>query len=81
MSIPLLWFLFGWLVLVAIFAFMAFLTMAMTLRFGLSCASTYIYSGLFALVSAGVLVFMYSYLVTVDWSQTVSILGSNVIGI
>lgn len=77
MSIPLIWFLFTWFALIAIFAFMAFLTVAMTLRFGLSCAATYVYTGLFVLVSAGVLLTMYSYIVTVDWSQTVNLLGTS----
>lgn len=79
MSIPLLWFLFAWLFLIAIFAFMAFLTMAMTVRFGLSCAATYVYTGLFALVSGGVLVGMSGYLLGVDWSQLVNLLGTTAI--
>lgn len=81
MSIPLLWFLFAWLFLIAIFAFMAFLTIAMTLRFGLSCAATYIYAGLFTLVSAVVLVGMSSYILQIDWSQMVNLLSSTPIGI
>ena len=77
MSIPLIWFLFGWLALVALFAFMAFLTIAMTIRFGLSCASTYIYTGIFLFVSAGVLLSMFGYIQTVDWSRSVVLLESS----
>ena len=79
MSIPLLWFLYVWLVLVGLFGFMAFLTIAMTLRFGLSCAATYVYTGLFAIVSAGVIVSMASYLLTVDWSQMVNLLSTGAV--
>lgn len=80
MSIPLLWFLFAWLFLIAIFAFMAFLTIAMTLKFGLSCAATYVYTGLFTLVAAVVLVGMSGYILQVDWSQLVDLLSSAPIG-
>ena len=67
MSIPLLWFLLAWFILVAVFGFMTFLTVATTLRFGLSCAATYVYTGLFGLVAGGVLVSMWGYLLTVNW--------------
>ncbi len=76
MSIPLIWFLFAWLALVAIFAFLAFLTIAMTLRFGLSCTSTYVYSGGFLLVSVIVVLMTSLYLMNIDWSQQLVLFGS-----
>jgi hypothetical protein len=79
MSIPLLWLLYAWLGLVGLFGLLAFLTIAMTLRFGLSCAATYVYTGLFAVISAGVIVSMCSYFMTVDWSQMVNLLSSSTI--
>lgn len=79
MSIPLLWFLYAWLGLVGIFGLMAFLTVAMTLRFGLSCAATYVYTGLFAVVSAGVIIVMCNYFLTVDWTQMVNLLSTSAI--
>ena len=77
MSIPLLWFLFVWLGLVGIFGLMSFLTVAMTLRFGVSCAATYVYTGLFVLVSATVLFLTAGYLATVDWSLPVVLFGPS----
>lgn len=81
MSIPLLWFLFGWLGLIAIFAFMAFLTVAMTLRFGVSCTATYVYTGLFSLVTGSVLLAMTWYIFTVDWTQSVVLFGRSTLGL
>ncbi len=76
MSIPLIWFLFAWLAFVALFAFLAFLTVAMTLRFGLSCTSTYIYSGGFLLVSAVIILMTSAYLMSIDWSQQLVLFGN-----
>ena len=71
--IPLTWFLAGWAVLLVIFAFATFLTVAMTIRYGLSCFSTYIATTLFLGVIAFVLFASGGYLLTVDWSQGFSL--------
>lgn len=75
--IPLAWFLIAWLILLVIFVFMTLLTVAMTVRYGLSCVSTYVATGLFLLVILVVLFLTGSYLLGIDWSQNFTFFSSN----
>ena len=74
--IPLVYFLFAWLVLVLLFAIGALITVIMALRYGLSGPITTISTGLFLLVVIVVLVAMAGYLLGVDWSQNVYLFNS-----
>ncbi len=68
--IPLIWFLFAWLVVMAIFVILALMTLMIFLRFGLSSFATYATSALFL----GGIIIMFvctgGYLLTVDWSAS-----------
>lgn len=74
--IPLVYFLFAWLVLVLFFAIGALITVIMALRYGLSGPMTTISTGFFLLVVIVVLVAMAGYLLGVDWSQNVYLFNS-----
>lgn len=76
--IPLIWFLFAWLMAIAVFLLLTLLTLGIFLRFGLSSFTTYASSAIFLLGIIGVLVFTGSYLLTVDWSQSINT-GANFI--
>lgn len=71
--IPLIYFLFAWLVLVAIFAVLALITVLMNVRFGLSGFVTYAMTAVFLGVVCLVLLSTGGYFLTVDWSQDVSL--------
>jgi len=71
--IPLVYFLFAWLVLVALFSIAALVTVLMALRYGLSGLLTTLSTALFLLVTCVVLLGMGSYLLGVDWSQNVNL--------
>lgn len=75
--IPLAWFLGAWLILLVIFGLMTLLTIAMTLRYGLSCFTTYVALGLFIGVIAVVLFLTGAYLLSVDWSQSFSFFSDS----
>lgn len=74
---PLFWFLLIWLVLVAIFSFMAGLTAIMNVRYGLTSFGTYVTTAVFLGVIAIVLIAVGGYALTVDWNQNVSLLGET----
>jgi len=71
--IPLVYFLFAWLVLVALFAIAALVTVLMALRYGLSGLLTTLSTAIFLIVTCLVLIGMGSYLVGVDWTQNVHV--------
>ncbi|MCK9361284.1 hypothetical protein M0Q28_03570 [Patescibacteria group bacterium] len=75
--IPLGYFLIAWLVLVAIFALMAFVTVIMNVRYGLSGLMTYVSTAIFLIVVCAVLFATGGYLATVDWSQEADIVPSS----
>lgn len=75
--IPLVYFAIAWLVLVAVFALMTFITVLMNVRYGLSGMMTYLSTALFLTVVCGVLLGAGSYLITVDWSQDVEIMPAS----
>ncbi len=75
--IPLVYFAIAWLVLVAIFALMTFITVLMNVRYGLSGLLTYISTAFFLIVICGVLFGVGSFLVSVDWSKDLDILPSS----
>ena len=67
--IPYSWFFIGWVVFVFLFGLAALLTLATTMRYGRSCSSTYLVSGLFILVSMAVIFLTLSYAASLDLSQ------------
>lgn len=75
--IPLIWFLVVWLILVAIFALMAALTAIMNVRYGLTSVGTYVSTAIFLGVIAIVLLAVGSYALTIDWEQSVNLLGGS----
>jgi len=74
--IPLIWFLFAWLILMAVFALGTFLTVSVLLRYGVETTTTYISAAIFLGVIAFVFILTGSYLATVDWSQQINLFGS-----
>ncbi len=72
--VPLVYFLIAWLVFIAIFGLMSFITVIMNLRFGLSGGFTYVITGVFVGVSCLILLAAGGYLLTVDWTQTADLL-------
>lgn len=75
--IPLSYFLVAWLVLVALFALMTFITVIMNVRYGLSGLMTYVSTGVFLAVICAVLLGVGGYFATIDWSQEVDLLPSS----
>lgn len=67
--IPLLWIFFAWIILVGIFGLASLITLATTLRYGLSCGSTYLAAGAFLAVSLGVIFLTLGYAATIDLNQ------------
>lgn len=79
--IPLIWFLLGWFVLLAIFAFSALLTVMMSLRYGLSGLMTYFSTVLFLGVTTLAIVATGSYLLGVDWSRSLDVVATFLPGL
>ncbi|MEK7473295.1 MAG: hypothetical protein AAB668_01000 [Patescibacteria group bacterium] len=79
--IPLVYFLIAWLVFIAIFGLMSFITVLMNLRYGLSGPVTYLTTAVFIGVSCVVLLGVGGFLLTVDWSETMDLIPdtSNVL--
>lgn len=75
--IPLVYFMFAWLVLVAIFAIVALITVLMALRFGLSGPMTTLATAIFVGVAAAILIVTGSYLIGIDWTQNVGFTSSS----
>ncbi len=75
--IPLLWFLIGWLILVALFALAALITVGLMLKFGVSSIDTYLSTALFLGVTFIVLGATGLFLSNVDWSQSLPIFSST----
>ncbi|HVM90941.1 MAG TPA: hypothetical protein VMU11_03540 [Verrucomicrobiae bacterium] len=81
--IPLVYFLFAWLVLVLLFAIAALVSVIMALRFGLTGPLTTFSTAIFLGVACIVLIGMAAYLAGVDWSQSISLFNfspSNLLG-
>ncbi len=72
--IPLVYFLIAWLVFIAIFGLMSFITVLMNLRYGLSGPVTYLTTALFIVVSCFVLLGVGGFMLTVDWSESIELL-------
>lgn len=75
--IPLVYFVIAWLVLIAIFALLTFITVLMNVHYGLSGMLTYLSTAIFLVVICGVLLGVGSYLITIDWSQDVNIIPTS----
>ena len=74
--VPLIWFLFAWLALMAIFAIGTFLTVSVLLRYGVAEPTTYVSAALFLGVITVVLLVTSSYLFSVDWSASINLFGN-----
>lgn len=74
--IPLLWIFLGWALGVALFSLLALLTVSLAMRFGLMGATTYVVCGLFLVVGAVLVLGPGTYLLTVDWSQSITLIPS-----
>ncbi len=79
--IPLGYFLIAWLVLVGLFCLLAFVTVVMQLRYGMSGTITFVSTTLFLVVSAAIILGMGWYFLTLDWTQDVQVIpgGTNVL--
>lgn len=73
---PLLWIFFAWIVLVGIFCLASLITLATTLRYGLSCSWTYLVAGTFLTVSIGVIVLTLGYAASIDLGQGFAVFSS-----
>ena len=74
--IPLVWLLLAWLVLIGIFALATLLTLTTYLNYGLSSLATYVSTALFLGVVVLVLMGTGSFLLTIDWSQSLNVFGT-----
>jgi hypothetical protein len=75
--IPLYIFLLIWFVLLAIFGFMALLSVIQMLRYGLAGVGTYLTTTAFFLATFLVIVGTSAFLVSVDWQQNIDLLGDG----
>ena len=75
--IPLLWIFFVWVLAVGFFLLLALFTVSLAMRFGLTGMTTYILCGIFLLVSGIIIFSSGSYLLTVDWTQTISLIPAQ----
>ncbi len=73
---PLLWIFFAWIILVGIFCLASLITLATTLRYGLSCSWTYVVAGAFLTVSVGVIVLTLGYAASIDLRQGFAVFSS-----
>lgn len=78
--IPLLWVLYAWIALVALFAFVALFTTMITFRYGLTTFGTYASTAIFLGVSALVILIVCGYITTVDWSQSFALFSTTGLG-
>ena len=73
--IPLSYFLLAWFVLLGLFGLMTLLSVMQLLRYGMAGAGTYLSTTFFFLVVLIVVFGTSTYLLSVDWSQSVDIFG------
>lgn len=71
--LPLIWILLAWIILVAIFASMAAVTVVVCLRYGLSGLGTTLSAAIFLIVSVLIIVGSGMYLLGVDWNDGLAI--------
>ena len=71
--IPLYVFLLIWLALLAVFAFVAMLSVIQMLRFGIAGAGTYLSTTLFLAISFIVIFGTSTYVLNADWQQSVDL--------
>lgn len=71
--IPISFFLVAWLVLVAIFGLMAMLTVYMNIKNGITTFGSYVTTAIFLGVSLFVILGVGGYVLTIDWTQTISL--------
>lgn len=74
--IPLLWIFLAWIVLVGIFCLASLVTLATTLRYGLSCSWTYLVTGFFIVVSVAAILLTLFYVANIDLQQGFSVFSS-----
>jgi hypothetical protein len=74
--IPLYWFLFVWLILMALFCVAALLTVMLAVKYGLSSFTTFISTVLFLGVSVTAIIITGIYLLGADWTQGLNIFGN-----
>lgn len=75
--IPLLWIFFAWVIGVALFALFALFTISLVMRFGLTGFGTFLYSGCFLFVAGIIILGSGMFLLSADWSQSVSLIPSS----
>lgn len=75
--IPIIWFLVAWLATVGVFFLLAFMTIGIALRFGLSGSKTKVLCTVFLIVPVIIVatVGVYSF-VNVDWTQSINLIPS-----
>jgi hypothetical protein len=73
--IPLLYFLIAWVVLLAIYALMALLSVVQMLRFGLTGLGTYLSTFCYLALASGTILVCALYFSGVDWTGSVNLFG------
>ncbi len=76
-GLPLVWFLFAWLILIGLFALATLITLAMNLKYGITGFGTYLSTGIFLIVAVVVLMVASGYLLSVDWTQSYNLYGES----
>lgn len=71
--ISLLWFLMAWFAVVGLVLLISLFTTSLAARFGLTGSNTLVLCGIFLLVTGVIILGAGSYLLTVDWSQSISL--------
>ncbi|MCI0479237.1 hypothetical protein L0Y59_01710 [Candidatus Uhrbacteria bacterium] len=79
MSIPLIYFLIAWLILLAMFALLALVSVVQMLRFGVAGSGTYVSTAVFLGVTAFVVGGVGLYAAGTDWSSTLDILLTSLL--
>lgn len=73
--IPLMWVFVAWIALVSVFAILSLITLATTLRYGLSCSSTYLIAGVFVAVAVGAVLMTLGYAASLDLTQNFDVMS------
>lgn len=71
--IPFSWLLLAWLVMLGVFALVALITLFTHVRYGVANVTTYFSTLLFLGVTTGALFLTGTYLMHVDWSQSLDL--------